>query len=279
MRATIIAPVVFLAFAPAVGHAQTAATTSSAPASGPADTRMSVPGASASAPTGYTATGSQDSATAPTAGAVAGATATPPPPETSGPAGATATQPPPQTSAPIGAGGLATAPSPAIGRAKRPATPQPPGPPQNPPSSSALTFDSIAFDIRTGADDLRGDSRAWARFGRDLGAPTCTLKERGQDSWYNGSVHRAVCPLSAAKSLQDLRKLEIALVMDAKKGLTGDNWDILWVTASAYNRASADPPVCVRSAKGPTPTTRVFRFKSAETPVMNFSDYPNDCPS
>jgi hypothetical protein len=101
-----------------------------------------------------------------------------------------------------------------------------------------LTADSpatgIQFIIKTGGDDLRGDSEATAEIFSVDGQPlqNVTLKAQKDSSWHNNSTHTVLANLDQQLSANQIGEIAISLVEHNSFPETDDNWNIQAVTVN-----------------------------------------------
>jgi microsomal dipeptidase-like Zn-dependent dipeptidase len=116
----------------------------------------------------------------------------------------------------------------------------------------AGTFNSIEFTIRTGGDDLRGDSSATATLLSANGSrlQVLTLKDQKQSSWGNNSTNTISLELKPPRSGCAIQHVAINLQSHDKFLETADNWNVEGVDVTLSNdgvgkheflKASGDP--------------------------------------
>ncbi len=86
----------------------------------------------------------------------------------------------------------------------------------------------IQFIIKTGSDDLRGDSEATAEIFSANGQPLqkVTLKKQSDSSWDNNSTHTVLAELSQQLSASQIGEIAISLIQHPGFLETDDNWNV-----------------------------------------------------
>jgi hypothetical protein len=173
---------------------------------------------------------------------------------------------PAATASPLGM----SAPRPILPVAKRPRpeVQPPPGP------SGAGQYSAVEFFIKTGADDLRVNSDAYAEMDFTDGSnQKCQFKREGDDAWGNDSSKTLQCHLDKARAYDELKGARIWIVKgEVVNFLWGsDNWNINDVKITAKDTASHNQ-TCVWEAKG-DPLIRL----TGTAPKFAVEDYDTDC--
>ena len=154
-------------------------------------------------------------------------------------------------------------PAPALANPNRPQADWHPAPDER--------FSALEFIVKTGDDDLRGDSGAWVTITfPDHSSQKCDLKLRDQDGWGNNSTHTnsPQCILSSPKTFADLKGSEIVLFYEGESSSgweSQDNWDIKEVLVRAQDFSNKKYP-CLIHAQG-SPLVRLKR-KFPETYIV-----------
>ena len=111
------------------------------------------------------------------------------------------------------------------------------------------TFNQIQFVIKTGGDDLRGNSSATATLVSPNGTTlqVLTLKEKDKGSWDNNSTHTVSLPLSPSRSAADIGRIVIALQTHNGLGQQDDNWIVDNVIVTLSNSGGPQSPLAYAS--------------------------------
>ncbi len=101
------------------------------------------------------------------------------------------------------------------------------------PPAQPITFDHLVFAIRTGGDDLRGDSSATASVSLPGSTPVFTLKAESDGSWGNNSLHTKTFGLNTPEQLSAFGAISVRLTSHNHFPETDDNWNIQAISVTA----------------------------------------------
>lgn len=99
--------------------------------------------------------------------------------------------------------------------------------PQPSPPPPTVMAHAITLRIRTGGDNLEGDSKVWLSFLDATGAVSVAeFPPRGVSGWDNWDWNEVTVPLTTPVPVADLRRLRFRGNSSFHTGLNGDNWDV-----------------------------------------------------
>jgi len=99
------------------------------------------------------------------------------------------------------------------------------------------TFNTIAFDVKTGGDDLRGDSSARITLESPNGnnLQELTLKAKDGEHWENSSEHTVQLVLKPQRTPCSIAHVWITLASHNSIGETDDNWNVQRINIAVSN--------------------------------------------
>jgi hypothetical protein len=161
-----------------------------------------------------------------------------------------------------------------IRTAPRPVMPNPNAPQRDVQQPQTAQYSALEFYIKTGADDLRVNSTAFADVNfKDGSNQHCSFKINGDDAWGNDSPKTLECHLDQSRTYDELRSARIWITkQDVINFLWGpDNWNINDIKVTAKDTAT-HVQTCVWESKG-DPLIRLTGL----TPKFAVEDYDTDC--
>jgi len=139
---------------------------------------------------------------------------------------------------------------PAVAQAPRPAPPRAPGagqpayPPAQRPAPEPV-YNQIRFEIKTGSDDLRGDSTADAHVYAVNGSKIqdISLKGGNQGSWDNYSTHTVNATLKEFVTATAIGKINITMESHNNWHESDDNWNVQYITVTLLSVGGAQKEI------------------------------------
>jgi hypothetical protein len=142
------------------------------------------------------------------------------------------------------------------------------------PIGPAGTFNQIHFVVRTGNDDLRGDSSATAilRSIDGSAAQTVTLKKQTDPGWGNNTTSDMTFDLNAPRNPAQVGVIVITLTSHNSSTESDDNWNIQGVEATLCNNGAGPRILVTRSGN---PLARLTGISPSLVLLDNLQPFPN----